>query len=162
MATFDPVVKIAELIPAQRAKILRHRFFFGKDSSTFPWVFFHEMEEENTHKNRKLRYPKKIHEKLPLVFHKKSQGNGLRMAWRKSRGVGVHCFFLILRIFQHTPGTYPRPPINSLCRNSFHLGGLGCLGYAPGVCWSSLRLIHPRKLTNSSPKKGRTFNRKYI
>ena len=40
--------------------------------------------------------------------------------------------------------TYPwsipqNPPTNSLWRNSFHLGLLGCLGYAPGVCWGSLR-----------------------
>ena len=35
-----------------------------------------------------------------------------------------------LRFFQHTPGTYPRPWINSLWRNSFHLGVCGCLGYA--------------------------------
>ena len=47
----------------------------------------------------------------------------------------------ILRIFQHTPGTYPRPPTNSLWRSSFHLGLRGCLGYAPGVCWGSLRTI---------------------
>ena len=36
------------------------------------------------------------------------------------------------RIFQHTPGTYPRPRTNSLWRNSFHLGVWGGLGYAPG------------------------------
>ena len=47
----------------------------------------------------------------------------------------------ILRIFQHTPGTYPRPPTNSLWRSSFHLGLRGCLGYAPGVCWGSLRTM---------------------
>ena len=45
------------------------------------------------------------------------------------------------RIFQHTPGTYPRPSTNSLWRNSFHLGVWGCLGYAPGVCWGSLRRL---------------------
>ncbi len=44
-----------------------------------------------------------------------------------------------LRISQHTPGTYPRPPTNSLWRNSFHLGVWGSLGYAPGVCWGPLR-----------------------
>ena len=43
------------------------------------------------------------------------------------------------RIFQHTPGTYPRPSTNSLCRDSFHLGVWGCLGYAPGLCRGSLR-----------------------
>ena len=47
----------------------------------------------------------------------------------------------ILRIFQHTPGTYPRPPTNSLWRSSFHLGLRGCLGYAPRVCWGSLRTM---------------------
>ena len=41
-----------------------------------------------------------------------------------------------LRIFQHTPGTYPRPPTNGLWRNSFHLG---VLRYAPRVCWDFLR-----------------------
>ena len=44
------------------------------------------------------------------------------------------------RICQHTPGTYPRPRTNSLWRNSFHLGVWGGVGYAPGVCWGSLRL----------------------
>ena len=43
--------------------------------------------------------------------------------------------------FQHTPGTYPRPRTNSLWRNSFHLGVWGGLGYAPGVCWGSLRYL---------------------
>ena len=41
------------------------------------------------------------------------------------------------RIFQHTPGTHPRPLTNSLWRNSFHLGFCGCLGYATGVSWGS-------------------------
>ena len=44
------------------------------------------------------------------------------------------------RIFQHTPGTYPRPSTICLWRNSFHLRVWGCLGYAPGVCWGSLRI----------------------
>ena len=44
-----------------------------------------------------------------------------------------------LRIFQHTPGTYPRPPTNGLWRNSFHLGIYRFLGYAPRVCWGFLR-----------------------
>ena len=44
------------------------------------------------------------------------------------------------RICQNTPGTYPRPRTNSLWRNSFHLGVWGGLGYAPGVCWGSLRI----------------------
>ena len=43
------------------------------------------------------------------------------------------------RPYQQTPGAYPKPPTNSLWRNSFHLGVWGCLGYAPGVCWVSLR-----------------------
>ena len=43
-----------------------------------------------------------------------------------------------LRLFQHTPGTYPRPSANTLWRNSFRLGVWGGLGYAPGVCWGSL------------------------
>ena len=46
------------------------------------------------------------------------------------------------RIFQHTSGTYPRPRTNSLWRNSFHLGVWGGLGYAPGVCWGSLRQLY--------------------
>ena len=49
--------------------------------------------------------------------------------------------FLFLRTFQQTPGAYPKPPTNSLWRSSFHLGVWGCLGYAPGVCWGSLRLL---------------------
>ena len=66
----------------------------------------------------------------------------------------------VLRIFQHTPGSYPKPS-TSLWRNSFHLGVWACLGYAPGVCWGSLRsvvwefrwentlnnwVIHPKKI----------------
>ena len=54
-------------------------------------------------------------------------------------------YFYILRIFQHIAGTYPRPPTNSLWRSSFHLGLRGCLGYAPGVCWGSLRYILNKK-----------------
>ena len=53
-----------------------------------------------------------------------------------------------LRTFPHTPGTYARPPTNSLWRNSFHLGVWGSLGYAPGVCWGSLRdkkTTYPKK-----------------
>ena len=56
--------------------------------------------------------------------------------WRAARGSkDGEC----LRTFQHTPGTYLRPPTNSLQRNSFHLGVWGSLGYAAGVCWGSLR-----------------------
>ena len=44
-----------------------------------------------------------------------------------------------LRIFQHTLEHTPDPPTKSLWRSSFHLGLRGCLGYAPGVCWGSLR-----------------------
>ena len=54
--------------------------------------------------------------------------------------VFVFCGF-ILRFFQHTPGTYPRPPTKSLWRDSFHLGVWGFMGYAPGVCWGSLRFM---------------------
>ena len=36
----------------------------------------------------------------------------------------------IIRTFQHTPGTYPRPPTNSFWSNSFHLG----LWVFPGIC----------------------------
>ena len=39
----------------------------------------------------------------------------------------------IPRPYQQTFGAYPKPPTNSLRRN------WGCLGYAPGVCWVSLR-----------------------
>ena len=46
-----------------------------------------------------------------------------------------------LRTFQQTPkGAYqndPQPRVYE--RFSFHLGVWGCLGYAPGVCWGSLR-----------------------
>ena len=38
----------------------------------------------------------------------------------------------ILRILQHTPRTYTRPPTNSLWRIPF-------IWDAPGVCWGSLR-----------------------
>ena len=48
-----------------------------------------------------------------------------------------------LRIFQHTPGTYPRPSTTCLWSNSLHLRVWGCLGYAPGVCWASLRPKKP-------------------
>ena len=41
---------------------------------------------------------------------------------------------------KRTP-TYPRPRTNSLWRNSFHLRVWGGLGYAPGVCWGSLRTL---------------------
>ena len=46
----------------------------------------------------------------------------------------------IPRPYQQTPGAYPKPPNQQfMFRNSFHLGVWGCLGYAPGVCWVSLR-----------------------
>ena len=59
----------------------------------------------------------------------------------------------ILRTFQQTPGAYPKPPTNSLWRNSFHLAVWGCLGYAPGVCWGSLRNMQtlPFKLVIFQP-----------
>ena len=53
-------------------------------------------------------------------------------------------FWLVLRIFQHTPGTYPwnipQTPKQQFMKEVFPFGG-GCLGYAPGVCWSSRRLV---------------------
>ena len=64
------------------------------------------------------------------------------------------CDLLFWPEIQHTPGTYPRFPTNSLWRNSFHLGVWGCLGYATfGVCWNILRQfdsgnfsIHPIRI----------------
>ena len=50
-------------------------------------------------------------------------------------------------IFQHTPGTYPRPPTNSLWRNPFHLGVWGGLEYAARVCWGYRVEIPCIKLT---------------
>ena len=52
-----------------------------------------------------------------------------------------------LRIFQHTPGTYPRPPTNSLWTNPFHLGVWGGLDYAARVCWGYRVEIPCIKLT---------------
>ena len=79
-------------------------------------------------------------------------------------------YIYILRTFQQTPGAYPKPPTNSLWRNSFHLGVWGCLGYAPGVCWVSLRYIYiyyipgsskcvkfVPKITRKSPTKRQKF-----
>ena len=58
----------------------------------------------------------------------------------------------LLRIFQHSPGTYPRPPAPTLYEGrSFHLGvALGMPGVCDetGVCWSSLRS------TRKGPTKG--------
>lgn len=54
------------------------------------------------------------------------------------------------RIFQHTPGTHPRPLTNSLWRNSFHLGFCGCLGYATGVWWGPHRKKNMANLHQSS------------
>ena len=54
-----------------------------------------------------------------------------------------------LRIFQHTPGRYPKPFTNSLWRNSFHLEVWGCLGYAPGVTLGFSKKI-PRGLRHQS------------
>ncbi len=42
------------------------------------------------------------------------------------------CSTTSLRIIQHTPGTYPRPPTRSLWRDLFHLG-------VKGDSWGSLR-----------------------
>ena len=49
---------------------------------------------------------------------------------------------LISKSFPTDPWSIPQPPnppTKSLCRNSFLLAVWGCLGYAPGVCWGSLR-----------------------
>ena len=66
--------------------------------------------------------------------------------------------FNLLRTFQQTPGAYPRPtPYEGIA--PFIWGVWGCLGYAPGVCWVSLRNLHvlwtfppqkkpPRKVCN--------------
>lgn len=54
------------------------------------------------------------------------------------------------QIFQHTPGTHPRPLTNSLWRNSFHLGFCGCLGYATGVWWGPHRKKNMANLHQSS------------
>ena len=64
---------------------------------------------------------------------------------RVSSEQGSKLFYDIpnLRIFQHTPGTYPRPSTTCLWSNSLHLRVWGCLGYAPGVCWASLRPKKP-------------------
>ena len=49
---------------------------------------------------------------------------------QSGRGIrGFRAPFFFLRIFQHTPGTYPRPPTNSLWR-FLSFGDLG----VPGVC----------------------------
>ena len=48
--------------------------------------------------------------------------------------VGAH----LVRIFQHIPGTQPRPPTNSLMEECLWGFGEAC-GYAPGICWGSLR-----------------------
>ena len=61
--------------------------------------------------------------------------------WRCLDVCCTNCLCFILRTFQQTPGAYPKPPTNSLWRNSFHLGVWGFLGYAPGVCWGSVRFI---------------------
>ena len=66
--------------------------------------------------------------------------HGLHTVHQSENGLKMHKKWISLRTFQHTPGTYPRPPTNSLWRNSFHLGVWGSLGYAPGVCWGSLRI----------------------
>ena len=46
-----------------------------------------------------------------------------------------------LRIFQHTPGTYPRPQNQQIYVSEFlSFGGeRGGLGFDPGVCWGPLR-----------------------
>ena len=75
------------------------------------------------------------------VSYRRGWGEGGigRGAWVPGVAGKFHEFHFNLRTFQQTPGAYPKPPTNSLWRNSFHLGVWGCLGYAPGVCWVSLR-----------------------
>ena len=68
--------------------------------------------------------------------------NGLHILSFIQTNTVIQNRFIYLRIFQHTQGSYPRPSINSLWSNSFHLGFWGCLGYVPGVvCWNFLRNI---------------------
>ena len=52
------------------------------------------------------------------------------------------CRFFLSKNFPTDPWSIPQIPNQQfMVRNSFHLGVWGCLGYAPGVCWSSLRFL---------------------
>ena len=50
------------------------------------------------------------------------------------------------RIFQQTPGTYPRPPTNSLWRNSFHLGFGDAWGMLQGYVGVLFDIIKQAKI----------------
>ena len=69
--------------------------------------------------------------------------------------------------FQHTPGTYPSPPTNSLWRNLFHFGSLGMSGVCSkgGVFWDCLFFVSTvASLKNSflwikNEKRGKHFGK---
>ena len=104
---------------------MRHSFWL-KNSHVCFWFWWETYTFLETHISH-LKELVNTNILFPLVSY--SSLNGKSGLW------------MVLRIFQHTPGTYPRPPINSLCRNSFHFGVLGWLGYAPRVCWGFLRMV---------------------
>ena len=72
-----------------------------------------------------LKFVSSVVATWPMARRRKGDWNK-KNGWTKMKN---------LIIFQHTPGTYPRPPTNGLWRNSFHLGVYRFLGYAPRVCW---------------------------
>ena len=77
----------------------------------------------------------------PLIIMMRPYPSGV--LWTKScLEILQNVAWILKKKIQHTPGTYPRLQTNSLWRNSFHLRVWGCLGYAPGVCWCSLRWIY--------------------
>ena len=76
---------------------------------------------------------------LQVIVAEAMQGLSKVLTGWRTPGEGMNGEFDCLSTFQHTPRTYPRPRTNSLWRNSFSLGGWWGLGYAPGVCWGSLR-----------------------
>ena len=52
----------------------------------------------------------------------------------------------ISKNFPTDPWSIPQTPNQQfMFGNSFHLGVWGCLGYAPGVCWGSLRIFFRTK-----------------
>ena len=77
---------------------------WGIPSSQVPWSICRQ-------KNRLLLW------KIPQHISPEAQ-------WKIWKG-DLSTIPLFLRIFQHTPGTYPRPPTNGLWRNSFYLGFIG-------------------------------------
>ncbi len=68
---------------------------------------------------------------------------GVILLMEEIRRSPVEVGSLSLRTFQQTPGAWaPQTPNQQfMVWNSLHLGVWGCLGYAPGVCWGSLRLL---------------------